>query len=337
MVPQPQWGNILFMTETSCTGNDQCRICGHAHQNEIYTAREMMFGLREEFVYFQCSACRCLQIREIPADMTPYYPSNYYSMQVTLPEHGPFRKVRCAIESHIRLGVSNRLFKRHTRNQRIFDWMRGTRTDRDCAILDVGCGRGKLLHELSLFGFSDLTGVDPFIPESMHHDNGIVIHKCELSELNRKFDLIMMHHSFEHLPMPEKTFRDVAARLRPGRMFLLRIPVIDCYPWRQFGVNWLSLDALRHFYLHSELSIGMLAEKTGFEVCQVLYDSGAHQLWGSEQYMRDIPHRSPNSYEDNPQGSIFSKRQIKEFERQSLKLNAARDGDSACFYLRRIV
>jgi hypothetical protein len=56
-----------------------------------------------------------------------------------------------------------------------------------------------------------------------------------------------------------------------------------------------------------------------------------HQFWGSEQYQRGIPHRSERSYEENPEQSVFSPEQIREYERRSAALNAARDGDAACF------
>ena len=39
----------------------------------------MMFGYRETFTYFQCNLCRCLQIAEMPQDMSRYYPQDYYS------------------------------------------------------------------------------------------------------------------------------------------------------------------------------------------------------------------------------------------------------------------
>ena len=42
----------------------------------------MMFGLREEFGYFQCSSCNCLQIDEFPKDISKYYSTeNYYSFK----------------------------------------------------------------------------------------------------------------------------------------------------------------------------------------------------------------------------------------------------------------
>ncbi len=313
---------------------DLCRICGNADGNQAVRAREMMFGLREEFDYFQCAGCRCLQIREIPPDMARYYPNNYYSMQTTLPAM-PSAMVDAlvSIESWLRRHATNRIWG-STRRTRIFDWMHGTGTRRDSAIVDVGCGRGKLLHELRALGFRDLTGADPFVAEGMRYDNGITIHKCELSALDRQFDLIMMHHTFEHVPDPEATMRAAAERLVPGRYLLLRIPVADCFAWKHYGVSWFALDAPRHFYLHTEKSIAYLAERTGFVVERVVYDSGAHQFWGSEQYLRDIPHRSPTSHEDNPSGSMFSRAQIRDYERRSHALNARGEGDSACFYLR---
>jgi hypothetical protein len=58
-----------------------CRICGNFDDNKIYTAREMMFGFRDEFDYIECSKCGCVQIVEIPKNINKYYPPNYYSYQ----------------------------------------------------------------------------------------------------------------------------------------------------------------------------------------------------------------------------------------------------------------
>jgi len=32
--------------------------------------REMMYGFRDEFIYIECSECGCLQIAEIPEDIS---------------------------------------------------------------------------------------------------------------------------------------------------------------------------------------------------------------------------------------------------------------------------
>ena len=43
--------------------------------------REKMHGLGDEFEYFVCGACGCLQIGETPEDMSRYYPDDYYSIR----------------------------------------------------------------------------------------------------------------------------------------------------------------------------------------------------------------------------------------------------------------
>ena len=38
----------------------------------------MMFGYRDEFEYLKCAECSCLQIKEIPKNLSKYYPSSYF-------------------------------------------------------------------------------------------------------------------------------------------------------------------------------------------------------------------------------------------------------------------
>ena len=57
----------------------ECRICGNTDEHKTYKIKEMMFGLGEPFTYFRCANCDCLQIENIPEDMSRYYSSGYYS------------------------------------------------------------------------------------------------------------------------------------------------------------------------------------------------------------------------------------------------------------------
>jgi len=38
-----------------------------------------MYGFRDEFEYFQCSNCECLQAAEIHESLSKYYSEDYYS------------------------------------------------------------------------------------------------------------------------------------------------------------------------------------------------------------------------------------------------------------------
>ena len=54
-----------------------CLICGNAVGNRAFTAREMMFGRRDSFEYVECGRCGCVQLTNVPDDLSPYYPDNY--------------------------------------------------------------------------------------------------------------------------------------------------------------------------------------------------------------------------------------------------------------------
>ncbi len=312
---------------------DECRICRNRDGNTQHIAREMMFGTKEEFAYFQCAECECLQIAEIPADMSSHYPDNYYSMTAPLP--GPTGDVRDAVRrttAQIRLRGVN---PGGTKRGEIFTWLRGAGVGMESAILDVGCGRGRLLHNLRLDGFRRLTGVGPFVAEDLAYDNGIRIHKRELADLPGEFDLVMMHHSFEHMPDQHGALRAASERLRAGGCLLIRIPLVSSYVWRHYGVDWFQLDAPRHFYLHSAKSLERVANDVGLRIADVVYDSKASQFWGSEQYRAGVAHRAPESHGENPDRSMFSPTQILKWRVHSRWLNRKHDGDAACFFLRQ--
>ena len=117
---------------------------------------------------------------------------------------------------------------------------------------------------------------------------------------------------------------------------LLRIPVSDSYAFKNYRENWCSLDAPRHLFLHTKKSIELLAEQSGFEIKKINYDSRSWQLWGSEQYSKDISLMDERSFYINPKKSIFAENEIDEFEKQVLELNKNGEGDQAEFYLQKL-
>jgi 2-polyprenyl-3-methyl-5-hydroxy-6-metoxy-1,4-benzoquinol methylase len=313
-----------------------CAICQNDRDNKVHTAHEMLLGLRESFEYIECASCGCLQIKEIPDNLSQYYPQGYYSYKIKKgPKKKPLRTFLRRQRSRYCLNGKNTLWCLRSRKYGSFSWFKKTNINFDSAILDVGCGNGKLINRMQRDGFRDLTGVDPFIKESLFYRNGVRVLKKDIFdlELNGQFDLIMSHHSFEHMPQPLDVLKKFHALLKAQRFVLIRTPVADSFAWRRYGVNWFALDAPRHLILHTPASMELLSAQAGFIVADIEFDSTEEQFLHSELYLRNIPFKDKERYLDNPHEPMFSKQQIEEFNARASELNDNSQGDQACFYL----
>ncbi len=320
-----------------------CRICGTADEHKTYTVQEMMFGTREKFTYFQCLFCGCLQISEYPSDMAAYYPKDYYSYSQRLPA---VRALKSGIQDFLRRkrnesrirgkGLLGKLLLRWKPFDEIpEEWILKLKLPFDAAILDVGCGNGVRLLSLNQLGYQNLAGVDPFIPETCRYPNGVVVHKKELGQMEGQFDLIMFHHSFEHMQNQLAILKQACALLKKNGVCLVRIPTASSYAWEHYGVHWVSLDAPRHYYLHSHESIRFLSSEAGFSLTEISSDSTDFQFYGSEQYLKNIPLAAPESYWVHPEKSIFTAGEVDAFKRRAWRLNALGRGDTIQVFMRK--
>ncbi len=326
-----------------------CRICGVQNNHKVYDVREMMFGTREVFRYFQCTACGCLQIKEIPDALGRFYPPDYYSLNLK-PERGihstlyrKLQKQRCRTALFGEGFKLNSLLKKHVElPEALFERAAGISTgevlrksgikDFSARFVDVGCGaHSNWLMHLSALGFYNLIGVDPFIKADIQRGN-IRIYKGELGNVHGQFDLITLNHSLEHMPQQLEILQEIRARLSKAGICLVRIPVVSSYVWEKYGVNWVELDAPRHLYLHSLDSIIYVAQRAGLVLKEVVYDSLPLEFYGSEQYLRDIPLNDPDSLWVNPDSNIFTAQEKASFATLSTKVNVERCGGRAGFY-----
>lgn len=315
----------------------KCRICG-GPGGACFDVREMMYGTRERFAYFACSRCRCLQIAEVPADMSDYYPRDYYSLSKPK-ESGRVRRSirRRRLEALLGKGgyfwgwLNHRL--RHQPSW--LWWARKGRIGPASRILDVGCGAGRLLVNMSNWGFRRLTGVEPHIEGDMAYSSGVQILKRSIEDVEGEFDFIMFHHAFEHIADPLVALRSARRVLVPGGDVLIRIPVADGEAWRTYGADWAQLDAPRHLFLHTRDSIRILAGQAGLELDDVVFDSNGFQFWGSELYRRDIPLYDGGAGRALRPEQVFSEKELQDFDARARELNVQGRGDQACFFLRK--
>jgi SAM-dependent methyltransferase len=305
--------------------NYQCKVCANKEGNRVVVAREMMFGFRDKFTYFKCSFCGCLQIAEPPQDLSKYYPQDYAAHQMA--QESMLKRVLRWFIAGIYLSGIN-IPTHWPCIKYFFGWIRLLKKiKKTSAILEVGCGTGKLLQDMSLWGFKNLTGVDPFIEEDIIYRGGAKVLKMDIFHPSLKqYDLIMLHHSFEHMDHPHAVLARLHELLNSEGWLLIRVPVSDSFAWRKYGVNWYQLDAPRHYFLYTVKSISFLASEHGFILDQVIYDAVAEQFLQSEKYSRDIP------FFDDTKIRFSGTAKYGKYTRWLNKMN---DGDQVCFILRK--
>ena len=328
MVRRSDAGSTAIATRTEF----RCRICGSCDAGEHYQVQEMMLGLREIFRYAQCAACGTLWLIDPPEYLARYYEDAYYSFAES-------EGVREFVAGYVRAERDKTYFAKGSLlgrfARRMYDdgsllAVSRVKVPRDARILDVGCGRGKLLRRMAALRFSHLTGIDPFLRGRFRDDPGLRIRKCALADLaGEEFDLVMFHHSLEHVPDPAAALRSAAMLLAPGGKCLVRLPVVS-YAWEKYGTNWVQLDPPRHMWVPTERAMRILAESAGFRTEAVEYDSTGFQFWGSELYVRGVELRLASSWMLVRE---FGIRRLRQFREQTRLLNLASRGDQGSFLL----
>lgn len=329
------------------TDDTGCPACGSGQRSRTFDVAEMMFGRDETFTYAQCGDCETVCLLTVPVDLGSYYPTDYYSID-TDPEQAlggfprrPFAQImgrsalfgKGRLVSMARRVISMRQF--HTLMSLLDSVARAGGRSRSTRVLDVGCGSGALVYALALSGVHDVTGVDPFAPGDRTFDNGARIRRAGLDDLGSTYDLVMFHHSFEHVPDPRASLEAGMQVLADDGRILVRMPTVSSEAFETYGPQWVQLDAPRHLAVFSRAGMDRLAQGVGLVVEQVWDDSTAFQFWGSEQVRRGVPLMDPESLMHNADSSLFTKDQLAIWHEQSKRLNRASRGDQAVWVLRR--
>lgn len=272
----------------------ECKICGTKGEFQSYLVREMMNNTRDEFEYFVCSECNCLQITKVPDNLGDYYGQSYYSFALKESEDYQFS---CPVD--------------HTGK-----------------ILDVGCGSGSWLLKLAKKGWGNLYGCDPFLENDVRYGDRVYIRNCAIHDMEgiESFDKIYMSDSFEHMADPLEALISARRLLKPNATLHMTIPIWPNIAFDMFETHWFQLDAPRHLFLHSKESLAYLGQKAGLKILRIKYNSSITQIVRSYFYQRGIPFWEQSEELVN---TYFSSEKIKRLTQLTVRCNQNGNGDHA--------
>ena len=312
-----------------------CKVCNASDGISAFTAREMVFGTREEFLYQSCSRCGSLQIAEVPADLARHYPANYYSFA------GEPRRVS-PLMRRIRKWQTGRILARGPRActgrregvWRTVEWLAAAGATPESSILDVGCGSGYLLRKLASVGFSRLQGADPFISADVTFNDGVRLYKRGLPEIQEQFDCIILSHCLEHMPDPALALKDLLRIMRPGGALIIAIPLAGGIGHREYGPEWFGMNCPRHLVIPSEKGMRLLCAAQNLDVAHVSFYLTAEVLAFSEMYRRGIAKEGSQGFRHRDLEKELGPNLWQEFDRRGKEADASGQGDVAVFILR---
>lgn len=298
-----------------------------------------MFGMGGDFTYAKCPDCETLFLVDVPASLEQYYPTFYYSFSSASANQGWFSKFKVLLwDERLKALNSTAIFAKLL--LQVFpnagmNALIKLQPKKDWDILDVGCGSGDLVRALRKQGFQNAIGADAFVQSDIYLDGSLLVKKAQPQDLEGKFDLIMLHHAFEHMPNPLYQLQLLHDMLKPGGRLLLRFPTVSSVAFERYRENWVQLDAPRHLFLHSEKGIRLLAKNSGFKIHSFYTDSIDFQFWGSEWYAQGGSLFNATSGKAIPVKKLFARNALRKMKAETKLLNQQNRGDQAVWLLHK--
>jgi SAM-dependent methyltransferase len=261
-----------------------CPVCGDANREVLFAGlRDRAFRVAPgSWTLIRCQDCRSayLDPRPNPQTIELAYRSYYTHGDAAPPP--PVGRLRQGLANDYRRSrwgyaqgptvPGGRLIPRAAPS-------RGALVDREIRhlpatpggrLLDVGCGSGAFLAQMSALGWRT-EGIDPD-PAAVAgaRKAGVSVTQGTLDDLEPAehagaFDAITLSHVIEHLHDPAGNMRRINLLLRPGGLLWIATPNLEALGLRRFGRDWLGLDPPRHLVLFTRASLERLLRSAGLE------------------------------------------------------------------------
>ncbi|MGD9696616.1 MAG: class I SAM-dependent methyltransferase [Thermoleophilia bacterium] len=242
-----------------------CRVCGHERARVVLTGTDHREGVGGVFSVVVCDGCGLARVDPWPDEPLAWYPQGYQ-------QHTAQTVTGRVVETVIRRTATAALSApiRRLVTALVPDADNGGALSRGATLLDVGAGNGTAVRALRAAGV-DAHGLEPErrAVEAAHAAGTRTVLVGTLDDnplAGRRWDVVRMYQTLEHMPDPLDALRRARALLSPAGRLVVGVPNFGSFGRRLFRASWDGLELPRHLYHFTGRSLTAVLERAGFAV-----------------------------------------------------------------------
>jgi SAM-dependent methyltransferase len=249
-----------------------CTCCRATDLATLFQATDYIS--KDCFEIVQCQRCGLVMTSPVPdrEAMSRYYPDSYFGASGQ--RFAGFGEAIIRLERERRARAIQRFCPQPGR------------------VLDIGCGRGVMLHKLKRKGWecygSELSealtqqlkvaGIQTF--------RELDVRNCHFP--NSFFDVVSLWHSLEHLPAPCPTLDEIYRILKPNGIVVFAVPNLGGWLSQWTRQNWFGLDVPRHLFHYDRQSLPSLIESHKLSIERISDFSIEQDVLGAAQSLLNL-------------------------------------------------
>jgi len=238
--------NVLFKVKNQIYGTEtiSCPICYKKGGKRL--SFKDRYGLHYYQVICDCGLCY-LDTRLNLNSYIDFYENHYYDIYSSLSKEEYF-------------------LQEYKQGEKIYNFIK--KINKNCKVLEVGCGAGGILKYFKDRGCENVMGLEldqKYI--DFAKKNEIFVKKGMISDVDQEFDLIIYSHVFEHLLDLNKELEFIKTRLSKNGILFIEVPSILELNDYYFNVKRFYQNA--HTFNFTKESLLNLLNKNNFEELKI--------------------------------------------------------------------
>lgn len=217
--------------------NEFCYNCGENEFTILYSARSFDSD-QKEYKLGRCKSCNLVNtLAASKVELSSAYSQSYYRSSTS--------KFTWIIEYVLSFLTKIQAIRF------LNNWRKRSNMQYIPSVLDIGCGRGKLLHEFDCLGAKTQGLERQEFPKNELNSNVYIGELTDTFFDSKKFDIVILWHVLEHLENTESLISDIVKHMNSNANLIISVPNFNSFQQRIFGQHWFHLDLPRHL-IHLE-------------------------------------------------------------------------------------